>query len=420
MLRFMFGKNADILRGKNIQVLLVASILAPFGSVIISPILDSLIQPYGTSAASIGLMLSFFTGPAIVMIPIAGMLADRYGRKPILIAALLFSGCGTFIAFTSDFQVVLGIRLLQGVGFAGLVPTIITSIGDLHTGSDETTGQGIRIMVVSLSATIFPLIAGYLVVYSWRYPFLLYAIAFPIAVVVYFLFDDTNPAGTSAAETTQHDPSYRRELYRLVKHRKVLFTLIARSLPIVIWIGFITYNSIIVVNFFGGTAPQAGILASVGFLGSSVVSSQTGRITAVFNNRIVPLFIAHFLLGVGFGLLIVSPTIVIGGLGVTLAGVGLGIVGSLYRSVITGFAPQHLRAGLVSIAEVGGRTTVTLTPVLMGAVVAYFTPVIGFKPAIQLASFGCIAVGTGGASLCLLIAHLSPPISGHSQPVATD
>jgi hypothetical protein len=42
----------------------------------LSPVLESLIDPFGTSAANIGLMISFFTAPAIVVIPIAGVLGD--------------------------------------------------------------------------------------------------------------------------------------------------------------------------------------------------------------------------------------------------------------------------------------------------------------------------------------------------------
>jgi MFS family permease len=81
------------------------------------------------------------------MIPVAGALADRYTRKLVLIAALLLFGlAGAAIGFTTDFGVVLALRVVQGFGFAGLNPIIVTSIGDMYTHEKEATGQGIRMM----------------------------------------------------------------------------------------------------------------------------------------------------------------------------------------------------------------------------------------------------------------------------------
>jgi MFS family permease len=139
----------------------------------VSPVLDSLIEPFGTSAADIGLIISFWTAPGVVVIPVAGVLADRYGRKPVLVASLVAFGFGgTGIAFTTDFRVVLALRFLQGTGYGGLVPVITTSIGDMYDGSREVTGQGLRLTVNGASGTVFPLLAGVLVVVAWQYPFL--------------------------------------------------------------------------------------------------------------------------------------------------------------------------------------------------------------------------------------------------------
>mgnify|MGYP000078783745 CR=1 FL=1 len=90
----------------------------PPGTALLSPVLDSLVDPFGTSASQVGLMMSFFTAPPIVVIPLAGLLADRYGRKPVIVTSLLLFGlAGSAIALTTNFQVVLGLRLLQGVAF---------------------------------------------------------------------------------------------------------------------------------------------------------------------------------------------------------------------------------------------------------------------------------------------------------------
>jgi len=84
-----FGDNADILRESNFQLLLLATMFLILGTALVSPMLDTLIEPFGASSVNIGLMISFVTAPAIVVIPVAGVLTDRYGRKPVLIGLRL-------------------------------------------------------------------------------------------------------------------------------------------------------------------------------------------------------------------------------------------------------------------------------------------------------------------------------------------
>ncbi|MEF8906933.1 MAG: MFS transporter, partial [Haloarculaceae archaeon] len=172
----LLGDDAAVLGDRNFQLLLLSNVPPVIGTALLSPVLDSLVEPFGTTQTDIGLLISVFTAPGILVVPLAGALADRYGRKPVLVAALvLFGLAGTAIAFTTDFRVALGLRLLQGVGFAGILPTLITSIGDFYSGSREATAQGLRFTVSGLSQAAFPLLAGVLVATAWQYPFLLFA-----------------------------------------------------------------------------------------------------------------------------------------------------------------------------------------------------------------------------------------------------
>jgi len=183
------------------------------------------------------------------MIPIGGVISDRYGRKPILIGSLLlFGAAGTAIAFTTAFRAVLGLRLLQGVAFGGLSPIIITSLGDLYEGTEEAMAQGIRFTGSGLTQTVFPLLSGALVALSWWYPFLLYAIAFPMAGVVYLWFEEPTAAAVTTSDVTSDDArSKLRALSHLARQRRVVALVLARALPMVVWFAFVTYNSITVV-----------------------------------------------------------------------------------------------------------------------------------------------------------------------------
>jgi MFS family permease len=408
--RSLFGKHAHILSQTDFQLLLWAGLLPSLGSGLVSPVLDSLIGPFAASPATIGWMISAFTAPAIVVIPLAGALADRYGRKVVLVTALLLFGAGgTAIALTTDFRVALALRLLQGIGWAGISPIIVTSIGDRYDGGAEETAQGLRFGVTGLSGAVFPLLAGALVAAAWQYPFLLYAMAVPIAVAVWRWFEE--PTGDPAVADGGSTDSYSRDLLALAGQPHVLAIVLARALYPTVFIGLLTYNSVIVVRLLGGTPLQAGALTALAYAAFALSASQAGRVTAALDSRLYPLLAANASLGLGFAIVLFAPGVLVAGLGAVAIGVGIGLLGALYRSILTGMAPRGLRAGLVSLSEAGGRITATATPLFMGWVVAAASATMGTAGALQLAGVAVAAVGGGGGLLCVLGARLAEPVA---------
>ncbi|MFW6317901.1 MAG: MFS transporter, partial [Halorubrum sp.] len=261
------GADSGIVRERPFQLLLLINVLPPLGTALLSPVLGSLVEPLGASTANIGLVMSAFTAPSIVVIPIAGVISDRYGRRPVLIFGLVWFGlAGTAIAFVSTFAAALALRALQGIGFAALTPIIITSLGDLYAGTKEATAQGLRFTGSGLSQTAFPLAAGVLVGMAWQYPFLLYAVAFPVAAVVYAYFEEPldeagDDDGSAAGIRAQIG-----DMRALVAHRRAWTMVVARGSANVAWFGFLTYNSILVVDVLGATPAEAGVLAAVASL----------------------------------------------------------------------------------------------------------------------------------------------------------
>jgi len=84
------------------------------------------------SIEAIGLVLSARIAGQVVSIVAAGILSDRLGRKPVLIAGYVISASG-FLAFTlmGDFGVMLLTALLQGIGEGFGFTTLIALLTDL-------------------------------------------------------------------------------------------------------------------------------------------------------------------------------------------------------------------------------------------------------------------------------------------------
>lgn len=411
LLTTLFGESSSITNDRPLRLLLLANISPPLGTALVSPLLDTLTSPYTVSEAQIGLIITVFTAPSIVLIPIVGTLSDRVGRKPVLITGLfLFGAGGTALTVTADFRIVLGLRLLQGVGFAGLTPIIVSSLGDLYEANEEATAQGIRFAGSGLVLMTLPLLASILVTVAWNIPFLLYALAFPAAILLWRYFEE--PIKSTEVNSIEGKQQIRM-LAGLAQQPRIAAVLIGRSIPNFIYIGYLTYNSFIVVRVLGKTPEVAGLLVAITSIAQAGGATQSGRITTLFESRLWPLIGATLMMAGGLAAIGLAPNLPIAlGSGLIL-GAGFGVSLSLYRSVITGFSMQS-RGGLVSVGSSLGRVTATTAPLVMGATVSILTTALGFAEAVRwtVIAAGLLA-GTVGV-VCLGFAKMSPPVNSAS------
>lgn len=80
-------------------------------------------QGLAASMAMVGLVIGAFAG---------GWLADRTGRKPVLIASVICFGlCSIWTALTHDYESLLAARFVTGLGFGGALPNLIAIASEI-------------------------------------------------------------------------------------------------------------------------------------------------------------------------------------------------------------------------------------------------------------------------------------------------
>ena len=138
------------------------------------PGLPSVQAEFGAKLAEAAAVIAIFIA-GFSTAPIAvGPLADRYGRKPMMLIGLgLFTSCALGCALAPSIGAMLAFRLVQGVGAGtiGVLPRAI--IRDLFEGR----AARLQLAAVSLVFSVAPLIAptlgaGILAFGSWRAIFL--------------------------------------------------------------------------------------------------------------------------------------------------------------------------------------------------------------------------------------------------------
>ena len=90
----------------------------------VQPLLPLLAAEYRLSAAGAALAVSAATGPLAVAILVAGMVSDRVGRRPLMVAGMIGgAGCTLLAAVAPGWGALLALRVLAGVALAG-VPAV--------------------------------------------------------------------------------------------------------------------------------------------------------------------------------------------------------------------------------------------------------------------------------------------------------
>ncbi len=154
---------------------------------IISPALANIRDGLLITKPEAAMLITAFTLPGVFFAPVMGVIADRFGRKRILIPSLfLFGIAGVASAFV-DYEVMLVLRFLQGIGASALVALSSTLIGDFFEGLDRVRAIGYNAAVLSLGVVFSLVLGGVLADFNWRLIFITFSIALPIGVSVYFI-----------------------------------------------------------------------------------------------------------------------------------------------------------------------------------------------------------------------------------------
>jgi ACDE family multidrug resistance protein len=183
-----------VYKDRNLHVLFGVTLMAVLGVSSITPALPEIRDAFGVTSAQVGLMITIFILPSIALTPVLGVLSDRHGRRKILIPALLLFGiAGGLCAFARSFELLLALRLLQGMGAAALGTLNVTVIGDIFTGHERSAALGYNSSVLSIGTASYPAIGGALATLGWFYPFALAFLAVPVGLLVLFSLHNPEP-----------------------------------------------------------------------------------------------------------------------------------------------------------------------------------------------------------------------------------
>lgn len=402
----------------QLSVLLLISTLPVMTGAVLSPALPALRAAFGDGASAQTWARWALTTPALftaVGAPIAGALADRTGRRPVLLGSLLlFAGSGSAGALLNSLPAITASRAVLGLSAGGVGTAATTLIVDYF---DEAQSRilGGQAAVMALSAMLYTVVGGLLTDLSWRAPFGVYLLGLGVFWPAAALLPE--PASEEERPDSSHPdgPASRADavgwgriglLYGLAFLGLAVFNLIRVELPYALRAMGLQSGLWIGVVLSGGT-----VTGALGSFGYDRIRSRIGAHGTMA--------LALGLFAVGFGGIAAADTPLTAVLGVALAGGGMGVLVPSLSDGVGEAAPQAVRGrlmgGLSTLRNLGRFASPVLTaPALVGP-----GPAAPFVGAALLAGGLALAL-LAWAGACLLPGARSTPASAPAPPEAED
>ncbi|MDF2232001.1 MFS transporter [Albimonas sp. CAU 1670] len=319
--------------------LLAASSLTIMASTVISPGLPGMEAHFADTPDAAMLTRLAVTLPGLlvaIFAPVAGALADRLGRRRILISAMvLYVLSGMSGLLLDTLPAILVGRAMLGVAVAGVLTSASAMAGDLFRGEAQARFMGRQASAMGAAGLVFLTGGGLLAELHWRAPFGLYGIALLVLLAALVLLPETRNAQARAQAAAEDDGAPApwgtlAVLYALGLGTMVTMYVMPVQLPFRL-------------REMGLDAPsQAGLALGVFTLMSSVSALGAARL----RGRMGPggMFAVSFLmLGAGFAWVSLSSGLVSICLGGAVAGAAMGLTMPNLFGTVVALAPARIR-----------------------------------------------------------------------------
>lgn len=346
-------------RSPKFHVILSSTLMGVMGVALLGPVLPTLKGVFAISDAQVGLVLTAYTVPGIILAPFVGLISDRVGRKRVLVPLLVLYGvAGTASATVQSFEQLIFFRLLQGIGASSLITLAVTLIGDYYEGVRRDEAVSMNSSAIGIGAAIFPALGGILVVAHWTAPFLFFGVAILVALFAVLVLEEP------PTERTTNLSAYLRQLVSVVHNREVLGMYSAALVTYVLFYGgILTAIPLVLDETYGLSAPEIGVLLALASVASAIVATQNSRLGARFSVSTL-LGTGFFAFGVAFLGIWGTESVPAVGVMLFVFGSGLGLMAPSIDRTLVSAVPSSQRASVMGMTSSMIWLGQTIGPVL--------------------------------------------------------
>ena len=185
-------------------LLLLINCLSPMAAIVVAPSLPQM-QAHFASVPNVEFLIPVaLTIPGLLVAllsPLVGFLADRYGRKQLLVASIVGYGLfGLMPMFLDSLYAIIVSRIALGCVEAVVVTISTMLIGDYYSGAQRQKYLALQTTFASSSAILFFMVGGALGEIGWRMPYVVYAVPLALALLSKIMLWEPQAANMASDE----------------------------------------------------------------------------------------------------------------------------------------------------------------------------------------------------------------------------
>jgi MFS family permease len=354
-----------------LAALAICIVLQMTGFAMVLPLFARRFESFGAGVRALGTSDMAYALTSIFAAPLIGMLADRFGRRPVILVSL----AGNVLAFggylfADSTWLLITLRGLAGVFTAGLLPAILSIVGDI--APENRRGQWIGIVMGGAAAGyIGPLIGGLLYDrYDYGVPFACsIALAAGALLLAVFLIPETH---TPAAHPGRSPLAWTHGL-RGLPARGTFFLLMLITFGVMFAWAFIGPQFMFYAyDDLNWTSSQLGFAMSAYSVVFMAGEFALGRLSDRLGRKPV-LVVGLALFSAQFAGLVVFREMTWIVISFILAGMGNALYDPALSALILDMTPPEQTAGVMGLKGMAGSFGSLLGP----ALVVLFAPLIG-------------------------------------------
>lgn len=339
--------------GWQMAALCTVPFIMVLGNSMLIPVLPEMRQSLDLTKFQESLAITAFSVPAGLVILIAGYLSDHFGRKKVIVPSMILYAIGGVISglaawLLQSYLLVLGGRVIQGIGAAGTMPVAMALVGDLFQSKERSKALGLLEASNGIGKVLSPILGSFVGLLAWWAVFFGYA-AVTVPAILAVLFVVKEPKGKKAKGGLG---KYFKSVGKIfAKKGKSLVTAIwAGTVVLFVLFGILFYISELLEKEYGIDGIPKGLVLAVPLL----AMASTAYFTGGYLQKHVSVCKAAVATGFGLGTAGLLGASLLGSdwafyTGIILNGIGSGLVLTSLNTLITSAAGKEERGAVTAV-----------------------------------------------------------------------
>lgn len=371
-----------------------------------------LTQKFDIGMSTVGILFAIFSVSGMVGSALGGALADRMGRKVVIIFSLILSSLSALgMGFAPSLEVFIAVVAIVGTLSSIGHPAHEAVVADLLPPDKRAEGYGIIRVVFNTAVIIAPPIAGLLIANSYLTLFLVDAVISLIsATIVILALPETKPqahAHTKPETMKQTFAGYGR----VFKDTRFLAFIGVTVMMTLVYMNMNSTLGVYLRDQHGLPEMNYGWLLSINAIMVVLLQFWVTRRLEKYKPLLM-MAAGSLLYAVGFAMYGFIATFALFVLAMVIITIGEMVVSPFYQSLVASFAPEDMRGRYMAVSGLSWSISFTVGPYFAGLLLD------SANPSLLWALAGTVGmIATLGFIVLNRVHHVSVPAI---EPAAAD